>query len=289
MNPRESFTLCPAGAFLSSEDESLKETRVIPGTIRQEWWTDDNRRFEIVPEIGYGIRAAPFEPCVSDRNLPPSGIITPLSPQEYESWVQARHEGNNTTLAEHQFLVKDNDYVDWKWRYLQSEVSRRHAQAEVLYLLDERRRMKIEILRLQAQLHQMGSKQSSRGALISDFDVKETREDTKAPAAHNNTVDGDADDREEAPTHMQESGPTSRLQINGTETIDNDATFPVLSSKTECCGVEMEISATTKQVTTGKRARKKVAPEATMGKTDEEDNASTLHTRRNKRFRNKSE
>lgn len=75
MNLRESFTLCPA--FSTSEtNDTNKQSRVISGTIRQDWETTDNRRFEIIPEAGLGIRATPFEVALSDRNLPVNGTIS---------------------------------------------------------------------------------------------------------------------------------------------------------------------------------------------------------------------
>lgn len=74
MNLRESFTLCPA--FPSESDDENKQSRVIAGTIRQDWETTDNRRFEIAPESGLGIRATPFEVALSDRNLPINGTIS---------------------------------------------------------------------------------------------------------------------------------------------------------------------------------------------------------------------
>lgn len=73
INPRESFTLCPA---FSSDGKDIESRVILPGTIRQQWETGYHRQFQIIPEAGLGIRATPFEVSVSDRNLPASGTIS---------------------------------------------------------------------------------------------------------------------------------------------------------------------------------------------------------------------
>lgn len=226
---RESFTLCP------STCDDGNENRVIPGTIRGDWKTGDDRRFEIIPEAGLGIRAAPFEPSVSDRNLPTSGTITPLNSEEYRAWVQSR---------------------------------------QILYLLDERRRMQIRMLELETQLHDARSRQCQ---CFSDLDANETREavedeqsNIKAEAAVVDKVDDSPVEREGAPTVTQESSRSMRmtrrqLRRQVAESTESDATIPVSSSTT----------------TKRKRASKK----KTSIETDQEVIAADP-TRRSKRKRN---
>jgi len=254
MNPRESFTLCPSRAFCSNGDNGGKENCVIPGTIRRDWKTGDVRRFEINPEAGLGIRAAPFEPSVNDRNLPTSGTISPLNFEEYQAWIQTRQgkpvvgvlsRTRDLLLAEHPYLVDENGEDAWKLRYLQSEMSKTQSRMAVMHLLDERRRMRIQMLELEAQLHEARTnRQQSVCRTLSGLEVAEERQEVEADDSNNEAKDpvdedkvgNDTEDKreepEEGPTVTQNKGPSaimigSRLRSKEANSKDNDATISV--------------------------------------------------------------
>lgn len=266
MNPRQSFTLCPSTVTLENEKV---ETRVIPGTIRQDWKTETDRRFDICPEVGLGIRAAPFELSINDRNLPLSvGTITPLRFEEYQAWIQSRRAGNApslntafpTSTSTNQDVLDENEVeCDWKLRYLESEMERIQSRMAVVMLLEDRRRMRVHLLTLEAQLREARNQQSRnfKRPSISDLNSMETREVSDSmkrnigseqssggtPFAANCANNGSEDTREETPTSEQDESSASRdcFRKEGLDVTRGESTIPVGSTRKQLVEVfEME-------------------------------------------------
>jgi hypothetical protein len=267
MNPQQSFTLCPS--------TSDNENGVIPGTIRKDWRTTNDRRFDICPEAGLGIRAAPFELAVSDRDLPRSGTITPLDSHEYRAWVESR-QGKPLSCTfpttpnpfEEQNHLEEEENGDslWKQRYLESEMSRKESRLAVLYLLEERRRMQLRMLSLEEQLHEARSQQQrTNGAQgESDFPVEETNETlanddegnsgvdhSGAPAADKiaSNDENDAVVKEDSPSEKEATDTSvrmtrSRLRREETASEENASSSLITPSKEtaskadETCGTD---------------------------------------------------
>jgi len=141
------------------------------------------------------IRASPFEPVVSDRNMP-TGRISPLPSSEYDAWVAQRmenrrpvslhNEGNESsvigntanrlsTLIDEESQLsngrttqlsstakegrrKGDKKIGKKrntllTRYLKSEASRTQSRMDVLKLIEQNRKLRVEVLALKAALH----------------------------------------------------------------------------------------------------------------------------------------
>lgn len=303
MNPRQSFTLCPS----TSDTDGRSENGVIPGTIRKDWRTSNDRRFDICPEAGLGIRAAPFELSVSDRDLPRSGTITPLDSHEYRAWVESR-QGKPLSCT---FPITTNPFVEqnpleqengdsWKQRYLESEMSRTESRLAVLYLLEERRRMQLRMLSLEAQLREARSQQqrTSRAQGISDLHVEETNgtltnddegnsgvDLSGAPAADKiANAENDVVVREESPTEKEvtDSGVRmTRSRLRGEETESEENAFTSLVSPSK----ETDSKADDTCATDGKReqASKKSSSDEVPNVQEAETPRAT--TRRDKRNR----
>lgn len=131
------------------------------------------------PDSGLGFRASPFEPMVHQRNLPSSGIISPLDSSEYRAWKS--REGVDTVATEASpvdsqqndedqkrnlvgLVVETDKWPDfddglsleendgWKERFLKSEVLRTQTRIHMIHLLEENRKLRVKTVALEAEL-----------------------------------------------------------------------------------------------------------------------------------------
>lgn len=254
MNPRESFTLCPSSIAKAPSNSNEKSggnannastrSRVIKGTIRQDWKTDNDRRSFVCPEVGSGVRIAPFELSVSDRNLL-GGTITPLGSLEYQSWVHSRQQQQGNLPFDDSFrgdVEEENGNENWKLRYLHSEMARRQSQATINYLLEERRRMQSQMMALETQLYESRMATGNQLHLpflnddIEDFDELDEMsskddEDDDTPLHKNRSPD-----KRDAPPLETISIRIGQGDLPGNESkqkgnADNGSTFSVDSSR----------------------------------------------------------